>query len=102
MKTPTITNVEELKSYFIQSPIVIKYGTITSARTNKQVVQKMLLENEPFIQGGNVYYFNFRHLGLDVYEVKPRPKGLVNSWVVDKPEQHSIVLTAGSLPTLCY
>jgi hypothetical protein len=39
---------------------------------------------------------------LNVYEVKPRPRGLVNSWIVDRSEVHSIVLTAGALPTVCY
>lgn len=90
MKTPTFKNVADIKSYLIEAPMVDKYGCITPVRTNKETVQLMLIENESVIKGGNVYYFAFKHIGLNVYTVKLRPKGKVDSYIVDNFEMHSI------------
>jgi len=89
MKTPTIKNIAEIKSYLVDSPIVID-ECIASVRTNKATIQQMLLDNESVIKGGNVYYFAFKHIGLNVYTVKLRPLGKINSWIVDEFEKHLI------------
>ena len=100
MKTPTIKNIAEIKSYLVNSPMVIE-GTIASVRTDKTTVQQMLLDNESVIKGGNVYYFAFKHMGLNVYEVKLRPKGKVNTFIVDAFEKH-LIDEGGGYPTARY
>jgi hypothetical protein len=101
MKTPTIKNIGEIKSYLIDSPMVISEA-IASVRTYKATVQQMLLDNESVIKGGNVYYFAFKHIGLNVYTVKLRPLGKINSWIVDEFEKHLIYEHSDAYPTERY
>lgn len=101
MKTPTIKNVAEIKSYIVDAPMVID-GTIASVRTDKATIQQMLLDNESVIKGGNVYYFAFKHIGLNVYTVKLRPLGKINSYIVDAFEEHSIRVHPDGDPTARY
>ena len=101
MKTPTIKNVAEIKSYLVDSPMVID-ECIASVRTNKATIQQMLLDNESVIKGGNVYYFAFKHIGLNVYTVKLRPLGKINSWIVDEFEKHLIYEHSDAYPTERY
>jgi len=89
MKTPTIKKISEIKSYLVDAPMVTD-ESITSVRTDKKTVQQMLLDNESVIKDGNVYYFAFKHIGLNVYTVKLRPLGKINSWIVDEFEKHAI------------
>tara|TARA_B110000503_G_C6908820_1_gene313814 strand:- start:295 stop:600 length:306 start_codon:yes stop_codon:yes gene_type:complete len=101
MKTPTIKNIAEIKSYLVDSPMMID-ESIASVRTDKATVQQMLLDNESVIKGGNVYYFAFKHIGLNVYTVKLRPLGKINSWIVDEFEKHLIHEHADGYPTARY
>lgn len=103
MKTPTFNSVAEIKSYFVNVDIVNEFGSICSARTNKQTVQNMLYENESVIKGGFVYYFAFKHIGLNVYTIKLRPKGKVDCYIVEQFEKHEIFEgPAGCLATARY
>ena len=101
MKTPTIKNIAEIKSYLVNSPMVID-GTIASVRTDKATVQQMLLDNESVIKDGNVYYFAFKHIGLSVYNVKLRPLGKINSYIVEAFEEHAIRVHPNGDPTARY
>lgn len=82
MKTPTYRDLNELKDYFVFAPLVNRDNIISSVRTSKEIVNELLLDNESIIKDGCVYYFAMKHLGLNVYEVKLRPKGKVNTFIV--------------------
>ena len=84
MKTPTYKTVNDLRDYFVFVPLVNKDGSISSVRTSKEIASELLLNNESIIKDGCVYYFAMKHLGLNVYEVKLRPKGKVNTFIVDE------------------
>lgn len=90
MKTPTIKSVADLKSYLVSAPMVNEHGSISGVRTTKEVAHEFLLENESIIKGGHIYYFAIKHMGLNVYCIKPRPKGKVNTLIVEEFEKHLI------------
>lgn len=103
MKTPTIKSVADLKSYLVSAPMVNERGSISGVRTTKEIAHEFLLENESIIKGGNVYYFAIKHLGLNVYAIKLRPKGKVNTIIVDAFEKHLIEEAGpGCMPTVRY
>jgi len=103
MKTPTIKYVDSIRHYFVEAPLVDKYGSITTARTNKDTAQALLLENEAITKGGHIYYFALKHIGLNVYTVKLRPKGMINTIIVEEFEKHLINEgPKGGLPTARY
>lgn len=101
MKTPTIKNVAEIKSYLVETPLVID-GGIASVRTNKATAMALLLENDSVIKGGNVHFFTLKHLGLGVYDVKLRQHGKINTCIVDAFEPHKIADHPGAIPTIYY
>ena len=99
MKTPTIKYVDGIRQYFVEAPL----GSITAARTDKDTAQALLLENEAIIKGGYIYYFGLKHIGLNVYTVKLRPKGMINTYIVEEFEEHLINEgPEGGLPTARY
>lgn len=103
MKTPTIKYVDGIRLFFIESPLVDKHGSITAARTDKATAQGLLLENEAIVKGGHIYYFALKHIGLNVYTVKLRPKGSIDTCVVESFEKHLINEgPEGGLPTARY
>ncbi len=103
MKTPTIKFIAELKDFFLNAPMVDQGGSISSARTTKEVAHQLLLENESLIKGGHIWYFAIKHMGLNVYEIKLRPKGRVNTFIVEAFEKHLIEEAGpGCLPTARY
>ena len=101
MKTQTIKSVSELKDFFWHVPMVDKYGSISGARTSKEVARELLMENESILKDGHNYYFAMKHMGLNVYEVKLRPKGKVNTFIVDAFEKH-LIDEGGGDPTARY
>ena len=102
MKTPTIKSFAALKDFFLYTPMVTG-DSITCARTTKDVANELLLENESIIKGGHIWYFAIKHMGLNVYEIKLRPKGKVNTYIVDSFEKHLIEEGGpGCLPTARY
>lgn len=103
MKTPTIKYIAELKDFFLNAPMVDQGGSISSARTSKDVAYELLMENESLIKGGHVWYFAIMHIGLNVYEIKLRPKGKVNTFIVEAFEMHLIEEAGpGCIPTARY
>lgn len=103
MKTPTIKYVDGIRQYFVEAPLVDKSGSITAARTDKDTAQALLLENEAIIKGGHIYYFALKHIGLNVYTVKLRPKGSIDTCIVESFEKHLINEgPEGGLPTARY
>lgn len=103
MKTPTIKSIAELKDFFLNAPMVNQGGCISGARTTKDVAHELLMENESLIKGGNVWYFAIKHMGLNVYEIKLRPKGKVNTFIVESFEKHLIEEAGpGCIPTARY
>jgi len=103
MKTPTIKSVAEIKDFFWHAPMVNEYGSISGVRTTKEVAHELLLENESIIKGGHIYYFAIKHMGLNVYALKPRPKGKVNTLIVEEFENHLIEEAGpGCTPTVRY
>jgi len=101
MKTPTYKTVNDIKDYVVFAPLVNRDGTISSARTSKEIASELLLNNESVIKDGCVYYFAMKHMGLNVYEVKLRPKGKVNTFIVDAFEKH-LIDEGGGYPTARY
>jgi hypothetical protein len=89
MKTPTIKYVDGIRQYFVEAPLVDKYGSITAARTDKDTAQALLLENEAITKGGHIYYFALKG-SIDTYIVESFEKHLIN----EGPE--------GGLPTARY
>lgn len=103
MKTPTFLDIDSLKSYFVSAPMVNEYGSITDARTTAKIARWLLMDNEFIIKGSNIYYFAIKHIGLNVYCIKLRPKGRVNTFIVDAFENHLIEEAGtGRLPTSRY
>ena len=103
MKTPTIKFIAELKSYLVSAPMVDNLGSISGVRTTKEVAHELLMENESIIKSGNIYYFAIKHIGLNVYYIKLRPKGKVNTFIVEEFEKHLIEEgNPGCIPTARY
>ena len=101
MKTPTYKTVNDLRDYFVFAPLVNRDGTISSARTSKEIASELLLNNESVIKDGCVYYFAMKHMGLNVYEVKLRPKNMTNTFIVKSFEKH-LIDEGGGYPTARY
>lgn len=103
MKTPTIKSVAEIKDFFWHAPMVDNLGSISGVRTTKEVAHELLMENESIIKGGIIYYFAIKHIGLNVYYIKLRPRGKVNTFIVEEFEKHLIEEAGpGCIPTARY
>lgn len=89
-KTPTICNYDEINSYFADAPALTDGGSVTACRVEKHIAEILLFRNISVFVGGNVRYYQIKHIGLGVYEIKLRPEGKVNTYMVDSWEPHSI------------
>ena len=90
MKTETAYNINDLKSYIVSAPELDGLGSITAVRATKFVAEELLLENSSIIKSGTVRYFQIKHIGISVYEVKLRPIGSVNTYLVSEWEPQTI------------
>jgi hypothetical protein len=89
-KTETFRTVNLLKAYFIQVDELTKYNGVTAVRTCKEIATELLLDNVSIIRGGNIRYFQIKHIGLGVYEVKLRDDKLINTYLVENWEKRII------------
>jgi hypothetical protein len=89
-KTETFLTVNLIKTYFIQVDELTKYNGVTAVRTCKEIATELLLDNVSIIRGGNIRYFQIKHIGLGVYEVKLRDDKLINTYLVENWEKRII------------
>lgn len=90
MKTPTIISNTSVKLYLVTAPKLTENGSVPAVRTDKETAEIFLKDNESVIIGGTVRYFQIKHIGFSVYEIKLRPFGKVNTYVVDTWEKQVI------------
>jgi hypothetical protein len=94
MKTPTpvFDDVMSLRSYFSTNGPILYHSTrdavLSRVRVPKNVAQTLLRDNESIIVHGKVYFFQIKHIGLDVYEVKLRDPSHYNTYLVASFEPH--------------
>ena len=72
---------EEEKEYLCQL-----YSSDTDTRGFRvpvRIAKKWLLENKSFILRGNVHYLAIKNLGLGICEVRRRPVGRINTFIVN-------------------
>ena len=58
-------------------------------RVDSSIARYLLSSNYSITKNGNVRFFQIYHIGFDVYEVKLRPLGKVNTYMVDEWEVQS-------------
>ena len=89
-KTETIKTIAELKAYFVEVDELNRYNGVTAVRTTKEIATELLMDNVSIIRGGNIRYFQIKHIGLGVYEVKLRDNNRVNTILVENWEKRVI------------
>lgn len=99
--TPVFDKSIDVHKYFMENPIHIN-GSIICARITKDIAKEYLFLNKGMIKNGDIYYYAIKHIGLDVYEIKPRPLGKYNTYIVDSWEPHTISSSPGAVGTQCY
>ena len=89
-KTETLLSVNLISTYFIEVDELTKYNGVTTVRTCKEIATELLLDNVSIIRGGNIRYFQIKHIGLGVYAVKLRDNNRVNTILVEDWEKRII------------
>ena len=89
-KTETFLSVNLISTYFIEVDELTKYNGVTTVRTCKEIATELLLNNMSIIRGGNIRYFQIKHIGLGVYAVKLRDNNRVNTILVEDWEKRII------------
>ena len=89
-KTETIKTIAELKAYFVEVDELNRYNGVTAVRTTKDVATELLLDNVSIIRGGKIRYFQIKHIGLGIYDVKLRDIDHINTFLVENWEKRVI------------
>ena len=89
-KTETFLSVNLIKTYFFEVDELTKYNGVTAVRTCKKIATELLLDNVSIIRGGNIRYFQIKHIGLGVYEVKLREINHINTFLVENWQERVI------------
>jgi transcription antitermination factor NusA-like protein len=89
-KTETIKTIAELKAYFVEVDELNRYNGVTAVRTTKEVATELLLDNVSIIRDAKIRYFQIKHIGLGVYDVKLREIDYVNTSLVENWEKRVI------------
>ena len=89
-KTETFLSVNLIKTYFVEVDELTIYNGVTAVRTCKEIATELLLHNVSIIRGGNIRYFQIKHIGLGVYAVKLRDNNRVNTILVENWETRII------------
>ena len=73
-----------LRFHFVTPPVLdSNYGV----RYDKRHGSRWMLENKSIIRHGTVRYLQIKELGLGVVEVRLRPEGKINTFVVKEWEK---------------
>ena len=89
-KTETIKTIAELKAYFVEVDELNRYNAVTAVRTTKEIATELLLDNVSIIRGGKIRYFQIKHIGLGVYDIKLREIDHINTFLVENWEKRVI------------
>ena len=89
-KTETIRTIENLKDYFVEVDELNRYNGVTAVRTTKEIAWDLLMNNESIIRDGKIRYFQIKHIGLGIYEVKLRDAHEINTYLVENWEKRVI------------
>jgi hypothetical protein len=89
-KTETIKTIADLKAYFVEVDELNRYNAVTAVRTTKEIATELLMDNGRIIRGGNIRYFQIKHIGLGVYEVKLREINHINTFLVENWQERVI------------
>ena len=89
-KTETIKTIADLKAYFVEVDELTRFNGVTAVRTTKEVATDLLMNNVGIIRDANLRFFQIKHIGLNVYEVKLRDINTVNTLFVENWERRVI------------
>ncbi len=89
-KTETIKTIAELKAYFVEVDELNRYNGVTAVRTTKEIATELLMDNVSIIRGGKIRYFQIKHIGLKVYDVKLREINHINTFLVENWQERVI------------
>jgi len=89
-KTETIKTIAELKAYFVEVDELNRYNGVTAVRTTKDVATELLMDNVSIIRDTKIRYFQIKHIGLEVYDVKLREINHINTFLVENWQERVI------------
>jgi len=89
-KTETIKTIADLKAYFVEVDELTCYNGVTAVRTTKEIATELLMDNVSIIRGGKIRYFQIKHIGLGVYDVKLREINHINTFLVENWQERVI------------
>lgn len=89
-KIETITTIADIKAYFVEVDELTRHNGVTTVRTTRTVAVELLLNNVSIIRGGHIRYFQIKHVGLNVYDVRLRDMLYINTFLVENWEKRVI------------